>query len=67
MFRLRYVAETPIPDEFEIYFYDEVAKVINGEVIVEKEYNKDRLLKLGFELIEEKDNSEKEAKKVKKK
>lgn len=65
MWRLRYTGERPIPDEFEIIFYDAIVKVIRGEVVVEKEYHRDRLLKMGFEVIG--GEEEREERKVSKK
>lgn len=67
MWRLRYKGERPIPDYFEIIFYDDIVKVINGEVVVEKEYHKDRLLKLGFEEIKNEEEKKEEGKVSKKK
>ncbi len=58
MWRLRYKGDRPIPDEYEVIFYDAIVKVIRGEVVVEKEYHRDRLLKMGFEEISKEEGKE---------
>jgi len=67
MWRLQYKGDRPIPDYYEIIFYDDIVKVIKGEVIVEKEYHKERLLKLGFEEIKNGEEKKEEGKVLKKK
>ena len=53
-YKLRYVGSDKYPDYFIIPTYYENVKVINGIAEVEREVTKDRLLKEGFALIEEK-------------
>ena len=53
-YKLRYVGSDKYPDYFVIPTYYENVKVINGVAKVEREVTKDRLLKEGFVLIEEK-------------
>jgi len=53
-YKLRYVGSDKYPDYFVIPTYYENVKVINGIAEVEREVTKDRLLKEGFVLIEEK-------------
>ena len=53
-YKLKYVGSKEFPKYFTIPTYYENVKVINGIAEVEKEVTKDRLLKEGFVLIEEK-------------
>jgi len=53
-YKLRYIGSDKYPDYFVIPTYYENVKVINGIAEVEREVTKDRLLKEGFVLIEEK-------------
>ena len=53
-YKLRYVGSENYPKFFVIPTYYENVKVINGIAEVEREVTKDRLLKEGFVLIEEK-------------
>ena len=53
-YKLRYIGSDKYPDYFVIQTYYENVKVINGIAEVEREVTKDRLLKEGFVLIEEK-------------
>jgi len=53
-YKLKYVGNIYYPKYFVIPTYYENVKVIDGIAIVEKEVTKDRLLKEGFVLIEDK-------------
>ena len=53
-YKLRYIGSDKYPDYFVIPTYSENVKVINGIAEVEREVTRDRLLKEGFVLIEEK-------------
>jgi len=53
-YKLKYVGSPNYPKFFVIHTYYENVKVIDGIAIVEREVTKDRLLKEGFVLVEEK-------------